>query len=189
VSAIGTNFQSLIWANDATATGSFVTTDSPTGYERITREWQFQEKNGDLGNIKISYPTISVPAGFTGTLMMLADSDGIFATGITAYTGTLVGSNWEFTVNIADMQYITFARVVPTDTVPPTIVSSSIASGSLLPIGNFSLTVAYTDTGSAIEPSSLTGQIFSWNSGALAWNTTNLAPSYMTIPGSPTTST
>jgi hypothetical protein len=45
VTAIGTNYQSLLWANDGTATGAWVATDVPTGYQRIAREWQFQEKN------------------------------------------------------------------------------------------------------------------------------------------------
>lgn len=80
VSAIGTNYQSLIWGNNGVGTGSFILTDTPVGYSRIAREWQFQEKNGNLGNIKISYPIASLPVGFTGTLMMLVDSDGVFAT-------------------------------------------------------------------------------------------------------------
>jgi hypothetical protein len=175
IAAIGTNYQSLLWANDATATGSFVVTDAPTGYQRITREWQFQEKNGNLGNVKVSYPVASVPAGFTGTLMMLVDSDGTFATGATAYTGTLSAGNWEFTVDIADMVYMTFAKLVPTDTIPPVISGSSIASGALIPLGNFALTYNYSDTGSAIAPATATGQIYSWNSGTLSYNTVPLA--------------
>jgi hypothetical protein len=35
--------------------------DAPFGFERIGREWQFQEKNGDIGIVKVSYPTSSVP--------------------------------------------------------------------------------------------------------------------------------
>jgi hypothetical protein len=62
VGAIGTNYQSLLWANDGTATGTWVATDAPTGYQRITREWQFQEKNTNIGNVKIAYPVASVPA-------------------------------------------------------------------------------------------------------------------------------
>jgi hypothetical protein len=186
VSAIGTNFQSLIWANDASATWAFVTTDSPTGYERITREWQFQEKNGDLGNVKVSYPTLSVPSGFTGTLMMLTDSDGVFATGITAYTGTLVGSSWEFTVNIADMQYITFAKVVPTDTTPPTILSNSVASGTLAPVGTFPITITYADTGSSIVPWSLSGKIYAWDATGATWDIIDIALPYLSVTSAST---
>lgn len=61
ISAFGTNYQSLIWGNDGTTINTFVTTDSPSSYQRINREWQFQEKNGDIGNIKISYPASSLP--------------------------------------------------------------------------------------------------------------------------------
>jgi hypothetical protein len=188
VSAIGTNYQSLLWANDGTATGSWVATDAPSGYQRITREWQFQEKNGNLGNVKIAYPVASVPAGFTGTLMMLVDADGTFAAGASVYTGTLNAGNWEFTVDVADTTYMTFAKSVPTDTTPPVINSVSIASGALLPIGNFPLVVTYSDTGSAINAGSFTGKIYAWD-GVSAWGVTDLAPSYMTFSGAATTST
>ncbi len=52
----------------------------------------------------------ALPAGFSGTLMMFVDNDGIFATGATYYTGTAnTGSNtWDFSVNLSDGQYITF---------------------------------------------------------------------------------
>lgn len=76
----------------------------------------------------MAYPSASVPAGFTGILMLLVDSDGVFDSGALAYTGTLSGSNWEFSLNISDMQYITFAKSVPTDTTPPSITSINIAS-------------------------------------------------------------
>jgi hypothetical protein len=104
------NYQSLIWANDGTSTGSFGITDTRVGYQRINREWQFQEKNGDMGNIKITYPVSSLPLGAGNPIYLLVDSDGVFATGSDVYTGTLNAGNWEFTVNISDMQYITFAQ-------------------------------------------------------------------------------
>ena len=83
---------------------------------------------------------------------MFVDDDGVFATSATAYTGTLNTGNWEFTVNISDMQYITFGQ--PGDLIAPTIASVSLASGSLLPIGNFPLTIGYSDTGSLINTAS-----------------------------------
>ena len=79
VGAISSDFLSLIWANDATATGSFTSTDAPSGYTRITREWQLQEKNGDIGSIKIAYPVTSVPTGASGSLYLFVDTDGVFA--------------------------------------------------------------------------------------------------------------
>jgi hypothetical protein len=145
------------------------------GYQRITREWQFQEKNGNIGNVKIAYPVASVPAGFTGTLMMLVDTDSTFASGPVAYTGTLNAGNWEFTVDMADMSYMTFAKSIPTDTTPPVISGASIASGALIPLGTFALSYNYSDTGSAIAPATATGQIYSWNSGTLSYNASPLA--------------
>ena len=130
----------------------------------------------------------SVPAGFTGTLMMLVDSNSVFASGATAYTGTLNAGNWEFTVDVVDMIYMTFAKSVPTDTTPPSITSISIASGALFPIGNFPLIVTYSDTGSAINTGSFTGKIYAWD-GVSAWGVTDLAPTYMTLSGAATTST
>jgi hypothetical protein len=185
-SAIGMNYQSLIWANDGTTTSSFSTTDTRTGYQRINREWQFQEKNGDIGNVKITYPASFLPLGAGNPIYLMMDSDGIFATGSTVYTGTLSAGNWEFTVNIDDMQYITFAQAG--DTVPPIINSISRASGSLMPIGNFPIIIGYSDTGSLINPASFTGRIYSWD-GIGAWNITNLAPTYMSLTGAPTTAT
>jgi hypothetical protein len=41
---IASNSRALMWANDGTATGTLGTTDAPSGYQRIAREWQFQEK-------------------------------------------------------------------------------------------------------------------------------------------------
>lgn len=117
---------------------------------------------------------------------MFVDDDGVFASGSVAYTGTLNAGNWEFTLNISDMQYITFGQ--PGDLMAPTITSISLASGSLLPIGNFPLTITYSDTGSLIDTTSFTGKIYSWD-GVNTWNVLDLAPSYMTISGIPTSTT
>jgi hypothetical protein len=73
------------------------------------------------------------------------------------------------------------------DVVPPTITGTSIASGALIPIGTFALTYNYSDTGSAIAPSTATGQIYSWNSGTLSYNASPLT-GYMILGGSTTTS-
>lgn len=158
----------------------------PAIYQRIDREWQFQEKNGDVGNVKISYPAASLPGGATSPIYMLVDDDGVFAAGATAYTGTLVGGNWEFTTNLSDMQYITFAQ--DGDVTPPTITSINIASGTLIPHGNFSLTYNYTDTGAGIDAVTATGQIYSWNAGSSSYNATPLA-GYMSITSNSAAST
>ena len=188
VGGISTDLQSLIWANDGSGTTSFSVIDSPPGYQHIAREWQFQEKNGDIGNVKISYPASSLPVGALSPIYMFVDNNSIFATGSSVYMGTLVSGNWEFTANISDMQYITFGQSAG-DTVAPVISSISHASGSLMPIGNFPLVVTYSDTGSSINTASFTGRIYSWDATGSVWNTTNLAPSYMTLSGAATTST
>jgi hypothetical protein len=175
-SSIGTNLAALMWSNDGSATGSFTTTDVPSGYQRIAREWRFEENNSDVGNVVVSYPASALPSGFAGTLYMLVDTDGVFAAGASPLAGIYNSSTntYDFTTNIADGRYVTFARQPPSDTVAPTITSISLASGTLIPHGNFSLTYNYTDTGAAINPSTATGQIYSWNTGTLSYNTTPL---------------
>jgi hypothetical protein len=74
------------------------------------------------------------------------------------------------------------------DTTPPVITSANAASGTLVPSGNFNYSFSYTDTGSAIDIPSVDLRIYSWNTGTLAWNTTDLAPTYVT-PGTITSNT
>ena len=180
-SSIGTNRMSLLWANDNAQVGTFTGTDAPSGLQRVSREWFFEEKNGDLGIVTLSYPNAAVATGFTAPLILLMDTDSTFAVGATAYTGTYnTGANsWDFSVNIADQQYLTFAKNVSTDTTAPIISNPNIASGTLIPTGNFSYQFSYADTGSAINTSSVTMNIYSWNTGSSTWNSTNLAPTYM----------
>jgi hypothetical protein len=191
VASIGTNFSALYWANNGGATGSLVTTDIATGSTRITREWRFEENITNLGTVTVSHPAASLPAGFSGTLMLFVDSDGVFASGATSVTGTYnTGAlRWDFSLDIADGEYITFGTSPSSDITPPTLLTNSLQSGALLPIGNFLLTLTYADTGSLINTGSFTGAIYSWNTGSLSWNTTNLAPTYMSISGVTSTST
>jgi hypothetical protein len=186
---LNSNYLSLMWSNDAGTTGTLSTTDAPTGYQRIARRWMIQERNGDLGGVTISYPVAALPSGFAGTLMLYTDMDGVFAAGATAYTGTYNAgtSTWDFAgINLADASYLTVGRLIPPDTTPPVISSVSIASGSLLPIGIFPLTVTYSDTGSTINTASLTGALYAWNAGI--WSVVNLAPGILSV-ASATTST
>lgn len=139
--------------------------------------------------VDISYPASALPIDFTDPLFLLTDENGIFDTNATVYTGTYnTGSNtWNFTLNIVDMEYVTFATNV--DTTPPVINSTNIASDTLIPTSNFTLIVGYSDTGSVISPSSFTGRIYAWNSTGSTWSLTNIASSYMSITGTTTTST
>lgn len=56
-----------------------------------------------------------------------------------------------------------------------------------MPIGNFPISVSYSDTGTNINTSSFSKKIYSWNTGSLSWSTTDIAPTYTSIIGSPTT--
>lgn len=102
---------------------------------------------------------------------------------MTSIAGSLVGSNWEFSLNVSDASYITFGRLA--DTVPPSITSNSLASGSLMPNGNFSMNIAYSDTGT-INTSSLVYTLYAWDAGTSTWASTNLASTYLTTVGTPT---
>lgn len=102
----------ITWAHEGSTLSTFTGSDAPFGFQRISREWLFQEKNGDMGTVTISYPALSVPGGFTGILILLTDADGVFATGTTAYTGiyNTGTTTWDFSLDIGDLQYITFAK-------------------------------------------------------------------------------
>jgi uncharacterized delta-60 repeat protein len=98
----------------------------------------------------------------------------------------LVG--WAFTtISTKAVPYFSWIGM-NTDTAPPTILSNSVASGTLVPSGTFPITLSYTDTGTAINPSSLIGRIYQWNATGATWFTSNLAGSYLSIT-SATTST
>ena len=154
---------------------------------RIARAWKIEENNGDLGIVKISYPSSAI-SGLFDSPRLIISSDGTFSGGTTTtITGSLVLGNWEYLVNISDGDVISFGQIG--DIVPPVFSSFSIASGTLLPVGNTTLTVGYSDTGSTINPASFSGKLYSWDATGSLWNTTNLAPAYMTISGTTTTST
>ena len=112
-SSIGTNLAALMWSNDGSATGSFTTTDVPSGYQRIARKWRFEENNSDVGNVVISYPASALPVGFAGTLYMLVDTDGVFAAGASPLAGIYNSSTntYDFTTNIADGRWVSFAQL------------------------------------------------------------------------------
>lgn len=124
----------------------------------------------------------------SGSLYLLTDTDSTFAPGATAYTGTYsTGSNtWDFSLGIIDMQYVAFAKSVPTDTTPPVILTNSVASGTLAPYGTFPITLTYADTGSSIVAGSLTGRIYAWDATGATWSPTNIASPYLTITSAST---
>ena len=84
------------------------------------------------------------------------------------------------------MQYVAFAKSISTDTTPPTILSNTVASGTLAPNGTFPITITYSDTGSAIAPATLTGKIYAWDATGATWSPTNIASPYLSITSSST---
>lgn len=115
--------------------------------------------------------------------MLLTNTNTTFVTGSTAYTGTYsTGTNtWDFSLNISNLQYITFAKVINLDTTPPVISNPNIASGTLIPTGTFSYGFSYADTGSVINTGSVDLGIYSWNTGSSTWNVADLAGTYATL--------
>jgi hypothetical protein len=157
-----TNMRWITWANDGTATGTWINTENPPGYRRINREWKFQEPLWDVGNVKLSYPASSVPLWSTGSIYALVDIDGNFSSGSTAITGSLIGGNYEFSMNIGNGAYITFGYK---DITPPTLsLSGNVMSGRLMPIGKWSIILSYDDTESWISTGSLSLTLEKWNS-------------------------
>ena len=105
-------------------------------------------------------------------------------------TFSVTNSGWwdsNTTNNSASVTLQIAIAPTPTDTVLPNITSISLLSWSLLPIGNFPISVSYSDTGTNINTSSFSKKIYSWNTGSLSWSTTDIAPTYTSIIGSPTT--
>ncbi len=161
------NLRTLTWANDWTATGAWINTENPPGYKRISREWKFQEALGDIWSTKISYPASSIPTWSTGSIYLFVDIDGNFSTGSNVVTGSLVGANYEFGINMASGSYVTFGYK---DLTPPIINISGVSSGSLLPIGNWAINFIYSDADSGISTGSLSVTLQRYNSTLLAYD-------------------
>ena len=161
---LSTNFRTLMWANNGAGTGSWQTTDIPGGMSRLPRAWQIQEKMGDVGNVTVRYPANMVPTGLSGSLLLIQSttSPTFPITSSHVVTGNLVNGYWEFSVNLADGDYITFAQGSVSDAVPPQL-SVDFLSGAIEPIGNFSKNISYSDTGSQVNTATLSGSIQKWN--------------------------
>lgn len=101
----------LLWGHNA-GTNAFTSTGAPSGREILGRQWRVQE-TGTVGSVKIQIPastssnTTTLPAA--GSLDLLVDDDGDFTSGAGAYQMTLVGTNWEVTVDLSTGQYFSFA--------------------------------------------------------------------------------
>jgi hypothetical protein len=152
-----TDMRSLSWANNNAATGTWTTTEVPGNkIRRFAREWRFQENNGDIGNIRMTYASWSLPTGFTGTLVLVRDNDGNFSTGQIAWsTGTLSGTNWEFSTSIGDSEYVTFMELGGIDAVNDTFILTEDLT--------WSTNVLTNDTGSSLSVYRIATLPTNWN--------------------------
>jgi hypothetical protein len=88
-------------------------TEAPANRQRLTREWKVQE-TGTVGLVKVQVPDNSsalatkLPAEIT-TVYLLTDADGDFSSGATQTAMTLVGTNWEASIDLTNGQFFTFA--------------------------------------------------------------------------------
>jgi uncharacterized delta-60 repeat protein len=94
---------------------------------------------------------------------------------------------WAFTtLATRTIPYFSWIGLSTPDTTPPILSSISIASGMLLPIGNFSLVGAYSDTGAGIDVTTISMTVERWN-GAVWW--TDIWPTYLSGSSNTTSST
>lgn len=106
----------LLFAHNGGSIASWTSTEVPgNGYERIAREWRFDE-TGDLGDITLTLDSTLLSARSAGhtIFMLLVDSDGDFSSGATAYQlSEATGNTFEIDIDINDGDYITIAAFKP----------------------------------------------------------------------------
>jgi hypothetical protein len=151
------------------------------GNASVSLSWSPPVSNGGSGitDYKVEYK-LSTSTGWT-----------TYADGISTNTGMsiwgLTYQSYDFRVSAINANGTSAPSAIATwylDITFPTMSSFAIASGSVLPIGNFPIMMTYSDTGSLIKTSSFTGKIYSWNTASGNWNmSTDLAPSYMSLTG------
>ncbi len=101
-------------------------------------------------------------------------NNSVYALGNDQSFNLLVG--WLFTTMSAKaVPYFAWVGL-NTDFVPPQIDSISLASGTLLPIGNLEITTTYSDTGVGIDVTSVAITLEKWN-GTIWWS--NIAATYL----------
>lgn len=102
----------LLFAHNGDNGTTWTATETPNAnYERIAREWRFDE-TGDLGTITftVDTATLSARAADFNQLYLLVDADGDFSSGATPYKlNHASGSTFEVDFDIADGAYVTIA--------------------------------------------------------------------------------
>ena len=103
----------LLWGHNGSDASSWATTERPDGsFQRVAREWQFDETtSGDgVGTVSVSFETTALPtlpSGFS-TYYLLKDADGDFSAGAEIFELSVNGSTAAIdNFSIADGEYIT----------------------------------------------------------------------------------
>lgn len=145
-----TNNRTLVWGDNLwPATTWYNTGEVPGWFLRVGRSWKFQERNGDLGTIRVYLVTGSYEALVTWSMYMFVSTGAIWLTGdaTSKYTGFYVWSAtdgaWNFTGDIGDNALVTFGYL--TNDQAPTwlslttwLIADGASTGTL--IGLFSTT-------------------------------------------------
>ncbi len=149
----------FMWSNNDGATNAWNTTEVPSCFKRIAREWKVSE-TGTIGNVKIRVPesgaTTNLPGALVGPVYMLVDADGDFSAGATPYLMTKVGTNWELDADLSNGQYFTFANSLATAVISgnATICYGASTNLSIALTGTNPWSLTYSD---GLTPVSVTG--------------------------------
>jgi hypothetical protein len=113
---LDTDGEFLLFAHNGDDGATWSATETPnSNYERIAREWRFDE-TGELGTVTFTIDTTTLTArsaGFT-QFKLLVDADGNFSSGASMHTLNYVsGTTFDVDINIADGEYVTIAAFKP----------------------------------------------------------------------------
>lgn len=107
----------LLFAHNGGNGTTWTSTETPTvNYERIAREWRFDE-TGELSTVTFTIDTTTLTARSAGfsRFVLLVDADGDFSSGATTYNlSHATGSTYSVAFDIADGAYVTIAAFKPT---------------------------------------------------------------------------
>ncbi len=150
------NGEFLLFAHNGGNGTAWTGTETPSvNFERIAREWRFDE-TGDLGTVTFTIDTTTLSARTAGfsQFVLMVDADGDFSSGATSYPLTHAsGSTYNVDFDIADGAYVTIASFKSTIEFEVTfsVGAESVGTDSLILILNEALdataTVNYAVTG------------------------------------------
>lgn len=91
---------------------AFTGSGGPPNELILDRSWKVQE-TGTVGTVLLRFPASTsseiTKLSSAGAINFLVDGDGDFSSGSTATSMTLVGDNWEISVNLSDGDYFTLS--------------------------------------------------------------------------------